>query len=94
MISKIREAYKPQALQIVDIINGYLVELEKKIFDYYIQMKDYEKKEAMRWIDQNVPKKYRVYVRNKYLNNEYSYLKNFNGHYKTYKELEELVRGD
>ena len=94
LISKIPEAYKPQALQIVDIINGYLVELEKKIFDYYIQMKDYEKKEAMRWIDQNVPKKYRVYVRNKYLNNEYSYLKNFNGHYKTYKELEELVRGD
>lgn len=92
LISKMPKAYKEQIIKIIDTVNDYCNKLENKISSYYNNIKNDDKRNAMIWINNNVPKKYQVYVRNKYLGIKYSYLKTFSGHYKTLNELEELVK--
>ena len=92
LISKMPKAYKEQIIKIIDTVNDYCNKLENKISSYYNNIKNDDKRNAMIWINNNVPKKYQAYVRNKYLGIKYSYLKTFSGHYKTLNELKELVK--
>lgn len=92
MISKLPKNYLEIANQyrneIYDIINS----IDGKVKLYHKTINKLPKKDAMIWIEQNVPKKYRSFVKNYYLKNPISYLKEYSGHYRTYQELLELEK--
>ena len=92
LVAKVPETYKNRVLKISQVIFEYLRKMEKDISKYANQIdKTQEKKDIMIWIDENVPKSLKTYVRNEYLGVSYSLLKTkehtATPHYKNAKEL-------
>lgn len=91
-IAKTPEVYKEQIFDHMAEINRLVSELNDKVLLFYKNIKDIPKKEAMIWIDHNVPKELKSFVRNIYKKEEMSYFKTTSGHVRTYLELKELAK--
>lgn len=87
MVSKIPSSHRDRVSGIIEVISNYVVETELTINNYYNQAPKNIKKDFMIWISNNVPPKYRSFVRCKYLDVPYNVLKNGGGGYKLVSEL-------
>ena len=98
-VIEIKERYieKFGESNIVNTITRYYIEFEGKVSYYYTQLLNQltaDKKEAMIWINENVPKKYQSYVRNIYLGIKIDYLVQKKGsqpQYIKYKYIQEYL---
>ncbi|RHB41916.1 hypothetical protein DW886_15280 [Enterocloster aldenensis] len=92
MVSKLPKNYLEIANQYRNEIYEMINNIDFKVRLYCKSIGNMSRKEAMIWINENVPKKYMSFVKNYYLGNPISYLKEYSGHYKTYQELLELEK--
>lgn len=91
--SKVPLVYRERLNEIYNKMSLYYKIMDDNVNKYYKEVitnvQDRNNiKEIMLYIDNNVPQKYRSYIRNKYLNIPYNYFKNKNGKYITAKELD------
>ena len=93
-IAKVPSNYKLEVLNIVNKILSYLSVIKYKTNKYYQDSPKDNKVDFMKYVENNVPKLYRCYVRNIYLGKQNNFLKtnSSNPHYRTLSELEEYVR--
>lgn len=87
LISKIPFSYRKRVDNIADVIFNYVIETKKVIEKYYDKAPKGDKKEFMVWVEKNVPKEYKKYLREKYLYGEYNVLKSRSGKYKKIKDI-------
>lgn len=88
--SKVPSVYCDRIDKIYKIMMNYYQEMDKNVKYYYQLTMDNvnnNRKEFMIYVDENVPSKYRSYVRNMYLGQSFNYFKNKSGKYITAKEL-------
>ena len=88
LLSKIPEAYKRRVMRISNIIFNYIKESEYKTNEYYNIVKNMVLKDAMIYINTNIPKRYKGFIIKMYKGNKVNYIKNSSGHYKKLKEME------
>lgn len=93
LIAKIPEAYRKRTMAIKQLIYDYIFSMEEKV-TYYLREgnnNSTNRKDFMIWVENNVPKKYKAYVRNYYLGKEVNYIKNQlssgTPHYKNLSEM-------
>jgi len=86
LISKIPDNYKEKSINIANQVFNYITNMKKKTNEYYNLAPQTSKKDFMIWVDNNIPKEFRGYLRNKYLNIEFNFLKN-NNSYKKAKDI-------
>ena len=93
LISKVPTAYRNRVEKTKDLIMEYVVSMDN-IVNYYVSEGNKNTnniKEFMIWVEKNVPKEYKAYVRNIYLGKPYSFLKNQlmsdTPHYKNLSEM-------
>lgn len=87
LISKIPDKYRERVNCIAREIFNYIKSTEKEIVRLYNEAPKNDRKEFMIWVDENVVKNLRGYVRSKYLNKEYNLLKKKVDGYKKLNEL-------
>lgn len=88
--SKVPAAYHSRIKAIEDVIKEYKKKMEEKIKKYYEAAPKDDLKEFMIWVDKNVPKEYRGYVRCEYRGIEYNILKKGSGKSASYRKLKEM----
>lgn len=88
MISKIPTAYKDRVLNIANIVFKYIHDIEIEIENYFNKAPKDDKKEFMIWVENNVPKKIKAFVREKYYGNKYNIIKNKSGRYLKLSEMD------
>jgi len=88
--SKVPTAYKSRITSVEKVVRRYVAETDKIVRDLYEKAPKTERKEFMLWIDANVPKKYRGFVRNMYLGKESNYLKRGSAKTPHYLKLTEM----
>lgn len=94
LVSKVPNVYLDNILKCQDEVHRMLKELNGIVEQYYseiLKLENKEVKEVMIWIDSNVPKSLRFYVKNRYKGIENSFIKLKSGHYRSMKELTDLV---
>lgn len=82
MLSKIPDAYRERVERVAKVITDYVVETELVVEKCFNDAPKSDRKEFMIWVENNVPKKYLGYVKNKYLEKPYNVLKNGGTGYK------------
>ena len=82
MLSKIPDAYRGRVERVTKVVSDYVVETELIVNDYYNKAPKDTKKDFMIWTENNVPKRYLGYVKNKFLGKPYNVLKNGGTGYK------------
>lgn len=87
MLSKTPKSHRDRIERLITIVRDYVAETESAINYYYNKAPKNSKKCFMIWVDSNVPKEYRKYIKNKYLGRGYNILKNNKNGYKTVKEM-------
>jgi len=87
LISKIPESHKSKSIEVANKIFEYVKEFTDYIDSKYNECYDVDRKTFMLNVDSNVDKKYKGYVRAKYLGQEINALKTQNGSYKKAKEI-------
>ena len=85
IFSRIPENRKDLFLFIADKVYSYIKDIDKIVNDYYKALPQADRKTFMIAADKEVPKKYRAYVKNKYLGIDYNYLKSTYGQMVSYK---------
>ena len=90
LISKVPELYRDRVKVAADAIYDYVKRTEDQICGYYRKAPKKELKGFMIWVDNQVPKHLKGYVRSKYLNKEYNLLKGNNDKSPHYKKASEL----
>lgn len=73
--SKVPAAYKSRVDVLEKIAREFVRKQEHIVNEYYFDSPKSDKKTFMIWVEKNVPKEYRAYVRNCYLGIENNYLK-------------------
>lgn len=89
--SKIPQAHRRKIDKITSKIFSYIKFMDDVTSSYVEPGPIYNKKEFMLYVDKEVPKFFRGYVREKYLGNNVNYLKSRSGHYKKMIEIERIV---
>lgn len=79
--SKIPAAYMSRLTTLERICRDYCKEKAETVSSYYNAAPKEDKKEFMLWVDSNVPKQLRGYVRNMYLGVQNNYLKSYGRKY-------------
>ena len=93
LLSKIPTAYKERVNKVKDLIVEYICSMDNEVKKYLQEANKIStnRKDFMIWVEQNVPKKYKAYVRNLYLGKENNYIKSQLGsgtpHYKNLSEM-------
>lgn len=87
LLSKIPDKYKERVMNIANLIFTYIKETKENINSFFNNAPKENRKEFMIWVDENVPKELKAYVRNEYLEVKYNLLKNGNRGYKRMSEL-------
>jgi hypothetical protein len=90
LISKVPESYKWRVIKIANLVFDYIKNTDVEVNNYFSQAPKNDKKDFMIWIDNNVPKEIRGYVRSKYLNKEFNYIKGGNEKSPSYKKLKDM----
>ena len=94
-LAKVPDAYKDRAYEVSNKVFEFVRKKELIVNEWYQKLlaNNYEtRKDSMIWIDANVPKSLRGYVRAKYLGMECNYLKNGNGRYIMMKEIDAFLK--
>lgn len=94
-IAKVPPAYKDRAYETANKAFAFIKKKDAVVKDWYQMLLDNQfdnRKDSMIWIDKNVPKQYRGYVRSLYLGNECNYLKSGNGKYVIMREIEDFLK--
>lgn len=86
MISKIPTAYRDRVMKVANLIFNYIKSVDKEIKELYNKADKTDKKTFMLWVNNNVSKEYRGYLRNLYLGLDVNYLKSG----QRYKKLKEM----
>lgn len=87
VLAKIPNAYKDRVLKIAGYVFKYIKDTEDVICNYYSSAPKDDKKMFMVWVDQNVPRDKRGYVRAKYLGLKYNVIKTSSGRYLKLKDM-------
>lgn len=87
LFSKVPSNHHARILMIADKVYDYVRTTQAAIKKYTLLLPQDDIKTVMLWIDSNVPKELRAYVRAEYLGTEYNIIKSRNGHYKTLDEM-------
>ena len=83
LMSKLPKQYRGRVNKVLDIIYDYVKSENNIINSYYEEVRDVkDRKSAMIWISDNVPKEIKSYVISKYLGREYNLLKSKSGAYR------------
>ena len=90
LLSKVPESYRWRVMKVAEIVFQYIKDMDKLVNEYYIKAPKEDRKEFMIWVDQNVPAGLIGYVKNKYLNKEYNYIKSGNEKSPRYRKLNEM----
>lgn len=92
MMSKLPDGYKERVGKMADVIIDWGVET-KSVVEYLtaslytVLGEDCDRKQAMLWIDANVEKRYRGYVKNEFLGKEYNVYKKRGGYNKKVADM-------
>lgn len=90
--AKIPSAYKGIAMQIAGTVYRYNSFMQNTVMNYYNEIKHItDRKEFMIACENNVPKVFRSYVRNVYLNIPNNFIKTNAGHYYKLHEMESIM---
>ena len=87
LMAKIPETHRPRVREIAHAIVGYAADMSKQVVRYYEIAPQTSRKDFMIWVEENVPKEIRGYVREKYLRRAYNVLKKGRG----YKKASEVL---
>lgn len=87
MMSKIPTGSGDRIVRMTNVIQDYVVDTELIINNLYNSIPSGDKIECMKWIDNNVPKSLRGFVKSKYLGKSYNVLKKHGNGYRTCGEL-------
>lgn len=90
LYSKVPAAYKPRVRTVEKIVRKYISDMELEVNDWYAKAPKADRKEFMIWIDNNIPNKFKGYVRNKYLGIENNYIKYGSEKCPGYRKLNEM----
>lgn len=94
LISKVPAAYRERVRIVEKIVLDYVKNMEAEVQKYFDAAPKDDKKSFMIWAEGNVPKKYKGYVRNKYLGIENNYVKYGSEKCPAYKKLKEMGVSD
>ena len=94
LISKVPAAYRERVQIVEKIVLDYVKNMEAEVQKYFDAAPKNDKKSFMIWAESNVPKKYKGYVRNKYLGIENNYVKYGSEKCPAYKKLKEMGISD
>ena len=87
-INSLGVSYQAKIHGIMDNVYSYCNVIEESIQQYYSELPEgLNRKEAMLWIQQNVPKKHIANVMNKYLGKSYNILRSHAGKYIKYNDI-------
>ncbi len=90
LISKVPESYKWRVMKVANLVYQYIKKTDIEVKKYFILAPKQDKKDFMIWIENNVPKEFRAYVRNMYLNNIINYIKSGTNQNPSYKKLKDM----
>lgn len=93
-ISKVPDAYKERVYETANKVFRFIKIKESKISELYNELLSQgltERKEIMIWIEKNIEKSYRSYVRLKYLKQSYNLIRNKSGHYLLMKDINKYL---
>lgn len=90
LISKVPAAYRERVFIVEKIVLDYVKNMEAEVQKYFDKAPKSDKKSFMIWAESNVPKKYKRYVKNKYLGIENNYIKYGSEKCPAYKKLKEM----
>ena len=85
--SRVPLMYKDRVKEIADYVFKYIMNTKLISEKYFSEAPKENRREFMIWVDANVPKLYKGYVRNMYLGENVNYIKTHNGHYKKMSEM-------
>lgn len=94
LISKVPAAYRERVFIVEKIVLDYVKNMEAEVQKYFDKAPKSDKKSFMIWVESNVPKKYKRYVKNKYLGIENNYIKYGSEKCPAYKKLKEMGVSD
>lgn len=90
LIGKVPEAYRERVRIIERIVHNYIKEVDAEVQKYFKAAPKDDRKTFMIWVHENVPKKYKGYVRNQYLGLKNNYIKYGNEKCPAYRKLNEM----
>lgn len=90
LISKVPESYHWRVMKVANLVLTYIKNTEVEVNTWFKVAPKENKKDFMIYIEQNVPRELRGYVRCKYLGKEFNYIKNGNEQNPSYKKLKEM----
>lgn len=90
LYSKVPAAYKSRMRIVEKIVRGYITDMELEVAEWFAKAPKNNRKEFMIWTEENVPKKLKGYVRNKYLGIKNNYIKYGNDKCPGYRKLNEM----
>lgn len=94
LISKVPAAYRKRVRTVEKIVLDYVKNMDAEVQKYFDTAPKDDKKSFMIWVGNNVPKKYKGYVRNKYLGIKNNYVKYGSEKCPAYKKLKEMGVSD
>lgn len=90
LYSKVPAAYKPRVRIVEKIVRGYISDMESETSKWYSKAPKSDRKTFMIWVHENVPPKFKSYVRNKYFGIENNYIKYGSDKCPGYRKLNEM----
>lgn len=75
LISKIPIVYQPRVLAVAKVVFDYIRDTDERVSSYYNIAPKENRKDFMIWVENHVPKKFKSYVKNRYLNLNNNYIK-------------------
>lgn len=94
LISKVPEAYRERVRIVEKIVLDYVKNMEVEVQKYFDIAPRYDRKTFMIWVENNVPKKYKGYVKNKYFGISNNYIKYGSKDSPAYKKLKDMGISD
>lgn len=93
-LAKVPDTYKGRVYETSNKVFEFIHKKDCVVDEWYQKLVDNNfetRKDSMIWIDKNVPKQFRGYVRSKYLGMDINYLRNGNGRYVMMKEIDSFL---
>lgn len=91
LFSKVPDAYKERVTQTADKVYHYINLKQQDVMTWYNALVNCNLKtvkDVMLWIEKNVPKDLKYYVKEKYLGRKLNFIKSGSGKYKKMREIE------
>lgn len=90
LLSKIPVAYQSRVFAVMKIVKRYIEKVNCIVNSYVLMAPKGDRKEFMVWVEENVPKKYKSYVKNVYLGIPNNYIKSGSDKQPHYLRLKDM----